>query len=162
MSPRRARAARRGFIPAARGSPRVPPDLATALAYALAPAALGALLAVILVLRAHGDLAHPPDPEAQGRLVIVLALPLRALLLGLVGALQAPAATQDLTLPLLALGAAGFAQALAQGVVGARRRGAILADPAAFGRALVLMSLPEILPVGALVWLVTSMGAGGA
>ena len=85
-------------------------------------------------------------------------LPTAAVAFGLVAAFIASAAEHDLTTPLLAVGVAAFGQATLQGWLGGRRVRAIAEDAAALGPALVVLMLPELLTVGALLWLMMRIG----
>lgn len=127
--------------------------LADAMLHAVAPAAAGVALALLLLFRAGRDV--PAD--LRGRLLVYASLPVTALLLAFVGAMQAaPLDVATVRAPLLALGAAAFVQATAQGVLAARAVPSLAAEPEAFGRTLIPLAVPEVLTVGALLWVLTA------
>jgi F0F1-type ATP synthase membrane subunit c/vacuolar-type H+-ATPase subunit K len=127
--------------------------LSQGLLYAVAPAAVGAVAGAALLLPARARVAPGASPEALGRLMVFLVLPLSAVMLALVGALVSqPADASAVRAPLLALGAAAFVQAAAQGALGARAIPQVTDAPDRFGQALALVALPEVLTIGALLW----------
>lgn len=138
----------------------MPVSLADALLLAVAPALAGVALALLLLAGAWRDLAPAPPPDARGRLLVLAALPLSAPVLALVAALLAQGRPDDaMRAPLVAVGAATFAQAAAQGALAGRGLRAVVERPDALGRALAMATLPEALGVAALAWVATTAGA---
>jgi F0F1-type ATP synthase membrane subunit c/vacuolar-type H+-ATPase subunit K len=118
----------------------------------------------VLVLNARRDVVEPVPPEANARVILLLAVPLSAAAFALVGAVVADGADDAARTPLLVLGAAAFVQAAAQGLIARAHLRSVLEDVSSLGPALVVVVMPEILTVGAFVWLFITVGpaAGGA
>lgn len=121
---------------------------------ALVPALFGAAVGALLPWQAWREIADP-DGRAAWRplLVVLMAVPMSAPILALVGTLQAP----DATVPLALLGAAALAQGVLQGVLARRAIARAPAPvPEAMGSAIVQVAIPEALTVAALAFVLLS------
>lgn len=127
------------------------------LLYAVLPAAVGALAAVIQIVPPARRFRE--DPTARARVYLLVALPMTVVVLAVAGALQAANAPRDMRLQLMVLGGAAFLQAGLQGALARRSLRAILHDRAPLPRALVPVFLAEVIVIPPFVWVALLAGA---